>query len=62
MNNIRKCREKANMSQESLAKKLNIDRSTISKWETCNAVPRVETLIELANLFGCTIDELIRGN
>lgn len=34
MNNLKELREKANLTQESLAKLINVDRSTIAKWET----------------------------
>lgn len=46
------------MSQEKLAEALSMDRSTVAKWETGDSYPRGETLAKLADLLGCTIDEL----
>lgn len=51
-------REKANLTQESLAKLINVDRSTIAKWETGEASPRSDKLPTLANVLNCTIDDL----
>ena len=38
--------------------KLNVDRSTVSKWESGDALPRSDKLPELAQIFGCSIDDL----
>lgn len=48
------------MTQTEVAKKLQINESTVSKWETGESKPRVEKLLELAHIFGCTVDELLR--
>ena len=48
MNNLKELREKANLTQESLAKLINVDRSTIAKWETGEASPRSDKLPTLA--------------
>ena len=58
MNNLKMLREKANLTQESLAKLINVDRSTIAKWETGKASPRSDKLPTLANVLNCTIDDL----
>ena len=55
MNNLKMLREKANLTQESLAKLINVDRSTIAK---CEASPRSDKLPTLANVLNCTIDDL----
>lgn len=49
------------MTQEKLAEYLNVSRQTVSKWELGTAVPETEKLIELSDLFNCTIDELVKG-
>lgn len=58
MNSLKSLREQAKLTQEDIAYKLNIDRSTIAKWETGEAMPRADKLPQLAQILGCTIDEL----
>lgn len=58
MNSLKSLREQAKLTQEDIAYKLNIDRSTIAKWETGEAMPRANKLPQLAQILGCTIDEL----
>lgn len=41
-----------------LAEKMHTDRSTIAKWETGVAMPSAAKLPLLAEVLGCTIDEL----
>ena len=50
------------MTQKELADRLGVSRSTLAMWETGKSYPRVEVLIKLSEIFGCTIDELIRRN
>ena len=59
--NLQKLRKSKNLSQEDLASKLGISRQAVSKWESGNAYPETEKLIQLAELFDCTVDELITG-
>ncbi|NLK71697.1 MAG: helix-turn-helix transcriptional regulator [Clostridiales bacterium] len=49
------------LTQEELASALGISRTTVSMWEVGSALPRADRLPDIANLLGCTIDELI-GN
>ena len=58
---IRKLRISMNLTQEALAAKLYVERSTIAKWESGQAKPRADTLIKLAAVLGCTVDELLKG-
>ena len=48
-------------SQEELAEKLQVSRQTISKWENDIAIPEVEKLIMLKELFFVTTDFLLMG-
>jgi len=59
VNKIHKMRLQANLTQEELAEKVFVDRSTVAKWETGKAQPRVKTLLRLAVVLHCTTDELI---
>lgn len=53
-------RRKHGFSQESLASALGLSRQAISKWERSESAPDMGNLIALADLYGMTIDELIR--
>ncbi len=48
MNNLKKLRNHAKLTQEGVAERLNIDRFTIAKWETGEAMPRADKLSQLA--------------
>lgn len=48
------------MTQEELAEKLSVSRQTVSKWELDAAYPEIGKLIELCNLFSCSMDRLVR--
>ena len=47
------------MRQEDAASALHIDRSTVSKWEIGESLPRAEMLPKIAALYNCAIDELM---
>lgn len=59
MSVIQRKRTLVGLTQEELAKKLSVDRSTVAKWETEKSLPRAGVLIKLAKIFGCTVDELL---
>ena len=48
------------MTQEALAEKLNVSRQTVSKWELDMAYPEMNKLLELCDLFCCSMDQLVR--
>lgn len=55
-------REKAGLTQEKVAKALGIDQSAVSQWETGKTAPRAGLLVKLADMYGCTVDELLSDN
>ena len=55
-------RKQNGYSQEELADKLGIARQTLSKWENGQAVPELNNLISLSNLYGITIDRIVKEN
>ncbi len=61
-NRLAELRKQHGYTQEDLADKLNISRQAISKWETGESAPDTNNLIALAELYGITLDELIKGN
>lgn len=59
--NIYRLRTEKNMSQGDLADALEVSRQSVSKWENNSAVPELDKVIRLAQIFEITIDELITG-
>ncbi|MFB5553353.1 helix-turn-helix domain-containing protein [Bacillus cereus] len=59
---LKKEREKKGWSQEYLATKIHVSRQSVSKWETGKNYPNIGVIIDLSDLFGITIDELLRSN
>ncbi len=55
-------RMKKGWSQEELAEKLFVSRQSVSKWENGQNYPSIEIIIKLSDLFGVTIDELLRSD
>ena len=53
-------RQKAGMSQDALAEKLDVSRQAVSRWERDETMPETEKVIALADLFGVTTDYLLR--
>ena len=53
-------RNKYQMSQGDLAEKLNVSRQSVSKWETGASIPDLDKLIAMSELFGITMDELVK--
>ena len=49
------------MTQQELADKLLVTNRAVSKWETGETFPETAQLVPLANIFGVTVDELLRG-
>ena len=56
---IRELRQKMNLSQNEMAKKLGIPHTTLFNYEASKSEPNIETLIKLADFFNITIDELV---
>lgn len=59
---IKEERNKLNLSQDALASELHVSRQAISKWETGQSYPDLEKLIQLSDIFGITLDELVKGD
>lgn len=57
---IIQCRRKCGLSQEALGEAVGVSRQAVSKWETGDAIPEVTKLIALADVFGVSVDFLVR--
>ena len=60
--NIINLRTAAGMTQAELGAKLNYSDKTISKWERGEAIPDAYVLVQMAELFGVTTDELLSAH
>lgn len=58
---IYRFRTQRNLSQEALAEVLNVSRQSVSKWENNSAVPDLQKIVLLADIFEVSIDELVKG-
>lgn len=58
---IYKLRTEKSLSQGDLAEMLDVSRQSISKWENNSAVPDLDKLIKLGEIFGVSLDELVKG-
>ena len=52
-------RSNAGLSQEELAEKVNVSRQSVSKWEMNQALPQIDKVLMLCELFDVSTDELL---
>ncbi len=57
---ITKLRVSLNMSQEQLAEKMEVSRQSVSKWEMDQALPQIDKVLQLCQLFEISTDELLQ--
>lgn len=60
--NLRNLRKRKNISQEMLAEKVGVSRQSVSKWETGDAYPEMNNILELCKIFHCHINELVNDS
>ena len=58
-NRLAELRKQHGLSQEELADQLGVSRQAVSKWERGEASPDTDNLIELARIYGISLDELL---
>ncbi len=59
---IIRLRKKNGWSQEELAEKMNVSRQAVSKWEGAQAIPDINKIIQLSELFSVTTDYLLKDD
>lgn len=62
MSRIATLRKQAGLTQELLADKLGVKRTTVTMWETDTNTPPTKYLRPLAEIFGCTVDDLLKDD
>ncbi len=60
--NLRNLRKIKKLSQEQLAEKMHVSRQSVSKWETGDAYPEMNNILELCKIFHCGINNLVNDN
>ena len=58
---IAECRKKKELTQMQLSEKLGITDKAISKWERGMAMPDTSIMLELCNILGISVNELLSG-
>ncbi|WP_206857528.1 helix-turn-helix domain-containing protein [Candidatus Enterococcus mangumiae] len=58
---LKEKRKQLGITQEDLAKKLNVSRSAISNWEIGRNYPDIHTLVEISALLAVSLDELLEN-
>lgn len=60
--NISELRQSNNMTQLELAEKINYSDKAISKWERAESSPDISVLVDIAAVFGVTVDYLVKAD
>ena len=58
---LKKLRQETGINQNQLAEQLHVTRQAISNWETGKTQPDIETLTQIAEIFGVSVEQLIYG-
>ena len=59
---LKEARQNAGMTQEQVAEKIMVSRVTVSHWENGKSLPDIVSLISLSDLYGISLDELLKGD
>ncbi len=60
--NILFFRKNLGLTQEEFADQILVSRQTISKWESDGCYPEMEKLMQMTEIFGCSLDTLVKGD
>ena len=60
--NLKILRKSKGISQEALAEKVMVSRQSVSKWETGEAYPEMNNILQLCKIFNCQINALVNDN
>ena len=57
--NLKKIRKENNLTQEDLAEKLGVSRQSVSKWESNQAYPEMDKVVQICKMFNLNMDDLL---
>ena len=60
--NIKNIRMSKGLTQDDLAKSVNVQRTTVTMWETNRSLPNIIMLKKIAEVLDCTVDDLLKEN
>ncbi len=60
--NLQYLRKQKNITKEELAEQLAVSRKSVSKWESDTSTPEMDKLIQICDMFQCSMDALLRGD
>lgn len=60
--NLQYLRQDKGYTQEQLAEKLQVSRQSVSKWESGGSYPEMEKILQICDLFQCSMDVLMQGD
>ena len=59
---LKQARQESGMTQDQVAEKIMVSRVTVSHWENGKSLPDIVSLISLSDLYGISLDELVKGD
>lgn len=59
---LKEARQSIGMTQDQVAEKVLVSRVTVSHWESGKSLPDIVSLISLSDLYGISLDELVKGD
>lgn len=59
---IASLRQEHSLTQQQLAAMLRVSHQAVSKWESGQALPDIQTMLELTQFFGVTVEQLLNGS
>lgn len=60
-NNLKLFRKKHGYTQEQIAEKIGVSRQAVAKWEKGEALPDIDNILALADIYEVTVDALVRS-
>ena len=57
---LKVARERAGMTADAVASRIGVSKQAVYQWESGRFSPRLDKLVQLAELYGVTVDDLLR--